>query len=169
MWISIFETTHKSTWRDAGGPRPRYTPQCQEPIGFRVGRRQPVWADKPVNAGITNPRTRYRPARTSEAKSHLAEINRIQGIERLWWGCRDDPGSLFIREYSQEDKNYMYIRLELTDLKGKKKAIKLIRREVRQPTQLYREGHEEKRQRSVIEWEGIDPVYEDKKSLKRWS
>ena len=45
----------------------------------------------------------------------------------------------------------MYIRFELTDLKGKKKAIKLIRREVRQPTQLYREGHEEKRQRSVIE------------------
>ena len=42
MWISIFDTTHKSTWRDAGGPRPRYTPQCQEPLGFRVGRRQPV-------------------------------------------------------------------------------------------------------------------------------
>ena len=57
----------------------------------------------------------------------------------------------------------MYIRFEL---KGKKKAIKLIRREVRQPTQLYREGHEEKRQRSVIEEERINSVYEDKKSLR---
>jgi len=45
----------------------------------------------------------------------------------------------------------MYIIFELTDLKGKKKAIMLIRRELRQPTQLYRAGHKEKRQRSVIE------------------
>ncbi len=40
MWISIFETTHKSTWRDAGGPRLRYTPQCQEPHTSPLGEMQ---------------------------------------------------------------------------------------------------------------------------------